>query len=287
MKIQIEAYRKKLNIKNIILVVSIILIIGISTFGVIFFKHFIILNENSFENNVKQEKNVEEEQKVSYIPNMSAAGLENIKHIYSSDKKIAYLTFDDGPSNDVTGLILDVLKENKVKATFFVLGTQVEKYPGVIKREYDEGHYIGNHGYSHVYKKIYDTPQAVLEEYNKTNETIAKALNIKGYATHLFRFPGGAFGGSYDSIKEQARQLLSENKVAYLDWNTLTRDSEGKFTKEQLLQNFKLTVRGQKSIVILCHDAAGKILTYEVLPDIIKYLKDDGYEFGDMRDLIK
>ena len=72
----------------------------------------------------------------------------------SADKK-AYLTFDDGPTTKATGKILDVLKEENVKATFFVVGKHVKEHPELVKREYDEGHYIANHGYNHNNKVLY------------------------------------------------------------------------------------------------------------------------------------
>jgi len=65
------------------------------------------------------------------------------------------LTFDDGPTTSVTPKILDILKEENVKATFFVIGKSAEEHPEIVKRAYDEGHYIANHGYSHNYKSIY------------------------------------------------------------------------------------------------------------------------------------
>jgi len=222
-----------------------------------------------------------------YIPVMTEKGINNIEQIYSSDTKRAFLTFDDGPSADVTELILDLLKQENIKATFFVLGERARIYPEIVKREYDEGHYIGNHGYSHVYKKIYESIDTAIDEYNRTEEAISDAIGIEGYHTNLFRFPGGSVGGYYDGIKQEIKKSLRERNIAYLDWNALTRDAEGKFTKEQLLQNLKDTVGEKNSLVILCHDAAGKILTYEVLPEIISYLREEGYTFGNMRELVE
>lgn len=74
---------------------------------------------------------------------------------HQQSKKIAYLTFDDGPSSNITPQVLDVLKEYNVKATFFVIGNMAERYPDIIKRMNKEGHSIGNHSYSHSYKYIY------------------------------------------------------------------------------------------------------------------------------------
>ena len=224
-----------------------------------------------------------------YIPNFTEQSANNINSIYKSQgegKKIVYLTFDDGPSRDVTPLILDVLKEENIYATFFVLGSKVEQNPEILKRIYDEGHYIGNHGYSHVYSQIYVSKDTVLGEYNKCEEIIQKALEIPNYSTHLFRFPGGSSGGPYDAIKKESVKMFEENNVGILDWNCLTRDSEGNFPKEELVQNFKETSSGKNNLVILMHDASGKILVPEVLKEIITYLKNEGYIFGNMRELI-
>lgn len=288
MRIQIEcAYStKKINKFK----VAIIVIIIISLILICASCYFIF--------NIKEEENIENRNEINpiietvpeepkkYIPVMTEKGMENISHIYSSSEKIAYLTFDDGPSIDVTENILDLLKQEDIKATFFVLGSRAKQYPKVVKRAYEEGHYIANHGYSHVYNNIYKSADALLAEYRQTEKIIADILEIENYETHLFRFPGGSFG-SYKAVKDKAKELLKQNNIAYLDWNALTRDSEGKFTKEQLLNNLIATTRNKTSVVILCHDANGKILTYEVLKDIIAYLREQGYKFGDMRDLVE
>lgn len=285
MRVQIEcACTKNTNKLKVIIPFIIILILVLICISFYFLFYDKGIEEPKEEINQELGEVIEEPKQ--YIPVMTEKGMENIQHIYSSGEKIAYLTFDDGPSIDVTELILDLLKEENIKATFFVLGSRAEEYPDVVKREYEEGHYIGNHGYSHKFNKIYSSAEALLQEYEKTEKIIADILEIEDYKTHLFRFPGGSVGG-YDNVKKEAKKLLNDNNIAYLDWNALTRDSEGKFTKEQLLNNFKITVKNKNSLVILNHDANGKILTYEVLKDIIAYLKQEGYTFGDMRDLIE
>ena len=134
----------------------------------------------------------EEKKKKEKMPILTDIGKENIKHIYSNETKRAFLTFDDGPST-ITPEILDVLKNENIKATFFVLGANVEKYPETIKRIYEEGHYIAN-----------------VPEYN----------------SHLFRFPGGLVGGKYAQIKLEAKELLLQNEIVNVDWNALTGDAE-------------------------------------------------------------
>lgn len=104
----------------------------------------------------------EEEARKKRFPVLTDIGRENMTNIYTREEKVAYLTFDDGPSRTVTPLILDLLKVNDIKATFFVLGSRVVAYQDLLQREYDEGHFIANHGYSHVYSSIYNSPEAVL-----------------------------------------------------------------------------------------------------------------------------
>jgi len=210
--------------------------------------------------------------------------IQNIYH--SSETKTAYLTFDDGPSTNVTPLILDTLKQENIKATFFVLGTTAQKNAEILKRIRTEGHYIANHGYSHKYSQIYANAQSILDEYNQAEVSIKQALGEETYKTRIFRFPGGSTGGKYKNIKAESKGLLTENNIAYLDWNALTCDAEGTPTKESIIENLKSTVGTKNNVVILMHDSSTKILTYETLPDVISYLKEQGYTFGDMYNVI-
>ena len=236
-------------------------------------------------NQIKLAQKIEEERKT---PILTVNGLDSIKNIYTAkEEKEVYLTFDDGPSTTVTPLILDVLKANNIKATFFVLGSRAELNPELIKRAYDEGHYIANHGYSHVYKNIYSSKEEVLNEYTKTEQAIKNALGKENYNSHLFRFPGGSTGGKYHNLKQEAILMLEENGIATLDWNCLSNDSAGAITKEDILQSIINTSANKNSVVVLMHDAGDKILTYETLQEVINYFNDQGYIFKDMYDIIK
>lgn len=147
-----------------------------------------ILDYKKQQEELEKQKEIERQAK---IPKLTEEGKENIKNIYHSEIKRAFLTFDDGPSQN-TKDILNILKENNIKATFFVLGNQVEIMPETTKRIYDEGHYIANHGYSHKYSSIYQFPEQVLNEYNQCNQIVANAIQVPEYNSHLFRFPGGS-----------------------------------------------------------------------------------------------
>ena len=79
---------------------------------------------------------------------------------------------------------------------------------------------------------------------------------------------------------------MRQNGIVSLDWNALSKDAEGAKTKEELLQNVINTIGNKQSVVLLMHDSADKILTYETLPDIIKYLRDSGYQFKTLYDIL-
>ncbi len=248
----------------------------------------VIAYKQQLEEQEKIEKEKKEAERLSRIPNLTEEGKENIKNIYHSETaKRAFLTFDDGPSTN-TKDILDLLLQRNIKATFFVLGTQVERMPETVKRIYEEGHYIANHGYSHVYSSIYSSPEAVLDEFNKCNQLVANAIQVPEYNSHLFRFPGGYYGGKYAEIKKQANEILKQNNIAHVDWNALTGDSEKQNpTKEYLMNNLQKTTQGKNSIVILMHDSQAKKVTVETLPEVIDYLQQQGYEFENFYSIIK
>ena len=235
---------------------------------------------------IKQEEE-QERKRQEKLPKLTEEGIQNINHIYSSDTKRAFLTFDDGPSNN-TNQILDILKEKNTKASFFVLGSNVEKNPEMVKRMYNEGHFIANHGYSHVYETIYQSPQSVLDEYNKCNQLVRDAIGEQEYDSHLFRFPGGFVGGKYADIKNQAKDLLLQNNIVHVDWNALNGDSETtRPTVEYEMQRIQETVGNKQSVVILMHDAQAKKVTVDALPQIIDYLQQQGYEFKNFYEIIK
>lgn len=298
--------RRKLNIKKIILLIIlfIILVCACTIFGIkLVEKH----REEAYANQLREQEEMrvaeEERKKQEEVERLKAIELEklnkvncelnekqkqNILHIYNANegKKRAFLTFDDGPTKAVTPFILDKLKEYNVKATFFVLGQNVEYNPDLIVREYNEGHYIANHGTTHQYSQIYSSIESVLSEYNYTEQAIRNALNNQLYKSKVFRFPGGSIGGKYNNIKQEAKQYLEENGITYLDWNSLSEDAAGSYTKEQLLQNTVDTIGDHDSVVILMHDSSDKILTYEMLEDLIKYLQQKNYEFCNIYDLL-
>ena len=213
--------------------------------------------------------------------------LDGFHTIYNKEDKIAYLTFDDGPSKRTTPKVLDILAEEEIKASFFVIGKNVEANPAIVKRAYEEGHYIANHGYSHNNKKLYKSKESFLQEILKTDQAIAKAINVDHYISHIFRFPNGSMGKYYHTQKMQSISYLSEIDYTYVDWNALNNDSIKKYSDSTLLANLKKSCSKKGNLVILMHDSGDVNKTYTVLQDSIRYLKQEGYEFKTWYDLLE
>ena len=202
-------------------------------------------------------------------------------------KKVAYLTFDDGPSETVTPLILDILKSENVHATFFVVGKAVDESDitkHLIKREVDEGNAIGNHTYSHNYNYLYPNKTVSVDNFmadvNKTNQSLKNILG-ENFSTRAIRFPGGHMTWKGMDAMDAT---MKEKDYHQVDWNALSKDAEGAPKKaEQLKQELIKTVTGRQKAVILMHDTYGKEETAKALPEIIKYLKEQGYEFRTLK----
>ncbi|MGN0804806.1 MAG: polysaccharide deacetylase family protein [Candidatus Coproplasma sp.] len=192
--------------------------------------------------------------------------------IADTAQKCIYLTFDDGPSDRVTPKILDILKEEDVKATFFIVGKRAETRKYLIKREYDEGHCVAVHSYSHAYKEIYSSPQALLSDIDKCNDII---YEVTGERSLIYRFPGGSF-----EVKPEFIAHVLSHGLRYVDWNASTRDAELlNPTPYDLLKYAKDTPANREHIVMLSHDTTDKTVTVDALRSIIRYYKELGYEF--------
>lgn len=191
------------------------------------------------------------------------------------NRKVAYLTFDDGPSKVVTPQILDILNEYNIKATFFVIGKMADSYPEILVRTRDEGHAIGNHTYSHNYDYIYKSQYNFIEDIRRAEEAFKRVLGEE-FETSIIRFPGGSYGNN----KSKIRKAVVDAGYKYFDWNSLNGDAEGiLLSKDQLITRFKGTVKGNKELIILMHDTDAKTTTVDALRDILDYLIVNGYEF--------
>ena len=197
-------------------------------------------------------------------------------------KKVAYITIDDGPSRTITPKVLDLLKEEGIKATFFVLPHS--GLDDVYQRIVDEGHEIGNHTSSHSYSKIYrsDDLDSFTEDVTAAREFI---LENFGYYSVSFRFPGGAMSHR-SAIIGPRREILKELGYKDYDWDVDSGDSNANVVDKSaanLARNVLRYTRGREQIIILMHDINGKRTTLEALPIIIKGLRDQGYSFDIIR----
>lgn len=165
--------------------------------------------------------------------------------------KTMYLTFDDGPSAKNTDMVLDILKERNIKATFFVVGENVRRYPEVAARIVQEGHTIGIHCYSHDYNKIYESVDSYLEDFE---EAYREVLAATGTEAKLFRFPGGSVNAYNEKVREEIAEEMTARGFLYYDWNASLEDAVKKSTPQQLIENAVSTTLGRKRVVMLAHD---------------------------------
>lgn len=195
-----------------------------------------------------------------------------------------YLTFDDGPSN-LTLDILNILKEEGVKATFFVTG-QSDSTNYIIKRAYDEGHTIALHTYSHEYSYVYSSVDNYFADLNRISN---KVENIIGKKTNIIRFPGGSSNTvsrnySVGIMTRLTGEVLNKG-YRYFDWNVDADDAGGAYTdSNKIYLNVVNNLSHYKTNVVLMHDSYGHTATRDALRNIIQYGKRNGYKFASIDD---
>jgi peptidoglycan/xylan/chitin deacetylase (PgdA/CDA1 family) len=174
--------------------------------------------------------------------------------------KTVSLSFDDGPNPTYTPKILSILKENNIKANFFLVGSMVEKYPYLVKQEVAEGHDLGGHSMTH--KELTKIPL------NDARREILESMDLvnKYQKTDLFRFP-------YGSTNKVLDRIVYDNGYRKIYWDVDTTD--WKYTdKKVIYEKFKLRISKSKDhAVILMHDIHPQ--TVESLKLIVQYLKDN------------
>lgn len=188
-----------------------------------------------------------------------------------------YLTFDDGPS-DRTAEILDILKKENIKATFFVVGREGAKENGqeLMKRVVAEGHAIGVHTYTHAYNSVYESVESFLDDFNLTYQLIYETTGVK---TDIFRFPGGSINKYNTLFYEENIAEMTRRGFTYYDWNASNGDADSKANAESVYNNTIRSSEKKDRIILLMHDSAGKYYTVAALPKIIEYYKSRGFQF--------
>jgi peptidoglycan/xylan/chitin deacetylase (PgdA/CDA1 family) len=176
------------------------------------------------------------------------------------DDKAVYLTFDDGPIPEITPWVLDVLDHHEIKATFFMVGDNVRKYPGIFRMVVERGHRIGNHTFNHIRGFEFRT-----ENYLANTDKANEIMN-----TDLFRPPHGHMSwAQYHLLKKYYKIIM---------WDLVTRDYSKRVNAEQVFGNVKKYARNGS--IITFHDSlkAEKNMKY-ALPRSIEWLKEQGYAF--------
>ena len=195
----------------------------------------------------------------------------------SKDLPEIALTFDDGPSSQFTPKVLDILRDNDVKATFFVLGKFIEKNKDILKREADEGHTIGNHTYSHVKGTIVDIKK-IENELVKTDQLITKYAGESEKNVKYFRPPFGFENWRFLAESELLDYTVVLWSLDVGDWN------KRKTEKDITSKIFKLAKNGS---IILLHDGGlSREAVIAALPVIIKGLRNKGYKFVTIDEMI-
>lgn len=201
------------------------------------------------------------------------------------NSKVVFLTFDDGPSHNNTPKVLNILNSNRVKATFFIIGTKAESNKQLIEKMKNSGMCVLPHTYSHDYKKIYKNEEAYFNDLNQCISVIERATskNVEPFT----RLPGGA-DNEMGSVRvlNSIKQKLQLKGIKYLDWNVSSMDASNYYIAAKDIKKSVIKQCKYWDIpVILMHDSETKGSTVEALQDIITYLKNEGYTFKTLADI--
>ena len=204
---------------------------------------------------------------VVYTPSSNGGG--------STSGKVIYLTFDDGPGS-YTEKVLNTLKKYNVKATFFVTH-QFGGYVNLIKKEYEQGHAVGVHSYTHNWN-VYKSVDAYVNDFNKMNADIEKYTGSK---SKIFRFPGGSsntISRNYaKGVVKAIASRMTSNGYQYFDWDVDSGDAAGA-SRSKIYSNVVNGVKKCSKCIVLMHDI--KANTVNELDNILKTLTSNGYKFG-------
>ena len=184
-------------------------------------------------------------------------------------ERVVYLTFDDGPSS-YTSSLLDVLKKYNAKATFFVTKNGDDS---IIKREYDEGHTVALHTYSHSYDKIYASQEAYFADLYKIQERVKR---ITGETSMLIRFPGGSSNTVSKTSMRALTKEVQNRGFKYFDWNVSSGDAGGTTSSDGVYNNVIKSLKSGSSVV-LQHDT--KKFSVDAVERILQYGRENGYTF--------
>lgn len=171
--------------------------------------------------------------------------------VYYFHPKTMYLTFDDGPSEENTQRVLDILHDRDIKATFFLVGENVRKHPEMARRIVAEGHTIGIHCDNHDYDVLYESVDSYVADFEKARQTI---YEVTGVETNLFRFPGGSINAFNQKTGQDIIREMTDRGYIYYDWNASLEDAVRNPDPAKLVANGVETTLGRKKVILLAHD---------------------------------
>ena len=207
------------------------------------------------------------------LPVIAAKKTKTVYHRVNTEEKIVAITFDDGPHPKYTEMILDILAKYDAKATFFVIGKNLEQYGRITRRAAEEGHEIGNHTYTHAALSPLDRAQ-LEREILDSEGLIAECI---GKSPTLFRPPGGG-------TSLLVEQIVSGGGDKIILWDVDTRDWAGRKSADIVKTVMENTVPGS---IILFHDyAVHESATVEALKEILPRLSAAGYRFVTVTELL-
>ena len=288
----------------IIIEIFLLLLIIISLLGAYYFHDKLQNLDNEYKNlkTTYENKNTEYSKSIEQLNSLTKSidefnnidlTIESVRNEYfseikkleddilagKSNRKIAYITFDDGPYYN-THKVLDILDEGDVKATFFTISmngeycfdNKSENCYSMYNEYYKRGHTIANHTYTHAIRGgLYNSADSFMDAIVRQEEHIKNLTG--GYVTNITRFPGGS--SQAKDLKEPIIQRLRDRGYGWVDWTANDGDGKALYSHDQAWNNLYSTLNDNIE-VILFHDY--NRITTEILPDVIKYLKDNGYE---------
>ena len=203
---------------------------------------------------------------------------------HAEGDKVAYLTFDDGPSC-YTVPLLDVLDQYGVKASFFVIGKSSPEDITALQETVKRGHTLAVHSYSHQYKDIYQSPNAYLADFQRERDLI---YNATGVEPTIYRYPGGSINSYNKATYKEIITEMNRRGYTYYDWNVSSGDADANnVPPDKLYQNVMNGVQGKDKVIILFHNTSAKKTTLDVMPRIIEGLKKEGYRFDKLDNTVK
>ena len=253
---------------GLVLLLAFFNIEGIQTIGRIW-----SIKKEAFQ---KEKREKEAEQDTSSV----AAAMEILSENFEmkkreEEKKTAYLTFDDGPS-DNTDKILDILKKKGVTATFFVVGKTGKKAEERYRRIVEEGHTLGLHSYTHKYEEIYASLENFKEDVLKLQTYL---YEVTGEKPWVYRFPGGSSNQVAKVEIKKCIEFLKEEGIVHFDWNASSEDAVSVGVSCTILNtNVLKDALRLKQPVILMHDLHECNNTADGLEALIDRLMEEGYE---------